>query len=268
MNSVVRQPSLIVTTSHNPTALALVLEGVSLQTRQPSEVLIADDGSGDETTAVVTYWTRRLGMPVRRFWQPPRGFRKTIILNRTVRAATGDYLIFLDGDCLPERHFIADHLKHAAPGIFVQGRRAGVREPHSYRVAPKHFHPVWMYLRGQLYGLRRGIRRPWPRIQIGDLTFVQGCNFGVWRDDFFGVNGFDETFSGWGHEDTELAERLANSGRTCKVVTGQAIVYHLDHPRVSRSQAGNNAVLLERTKRERRVWCEQGLAPHDAARRS
>lgn len=266
MNSI--RPSLIVSTSENPFALELVLQAISRQTRPPAELLIADDGSGEETTRVVERWRHRLGFPVRRLWQPHEGFRKTIVLNRAVRAATGDYLIFLDGDCVPHRRFIADHLEHAERGAFVQGRRAGIRLPHVRRFSVRRFAPLWWFLRRRLYGLRYGLRRPWARVAVGDLSFVQGCNLAIWRDDFFRVNGYDENFVGWGHEDTELAERLCNAGLVCKTVVGQAIVYHLDHPRVPRQRAHANEQILERTKREKRTRCERGVLTESFAART
>lgn len=265
MNTASLRPSLIVSTADNPLALNLVLEAVSLQSCAPAELLIADDGSDEQTAAVIHRWTSRLPIPTRHFWQPHDGFRKTIILNRTVRAAKGDYLIFLDGDCLPHRHFIADHLRLAEPGAFVQGRRAGIRGRYVRQVSPRNFHPLVLFLARKLYGLRRGLRRPWPGVRRNDRSLIQGCNFAVWREDFVRVNGYDESFVGWGHEDTELAERLHNAGLTCKTVTGQAIVYHLDHPRVARYRTGVNERILERTKREKRTRCERGLVDESPA---
>lgn len=265
MNTTPSRPSLIVSTSDNPVALDLVLEGVSLQSRAAAELLIADDGSDDVTKQVIQKWSARFAFPVHHFWQPHIGFRKTVILNRTVRASTGDYLIFIDGDCLPHRHFIADHLRHAEPGAFIQGRRAGIRARHVRRVSPRRIHPVFLFLTRRLYGLKRGLRRPWPIVRVNDRSLIQGCNFAVWREDFFHVNGYDESFVGWGHEDTELAERLCNSGLTCKTIIGQAIVYHLDHPRVARYRTHVNERILERTKREKRTRCERGITAESAA---
>lgn len=268
MKSAPSRLSLIVSTSDNPLALDLVLEAVSLQTVAPSELLIADDGSDDQTTAIIEKWSLRLPFPVRRFWQPHEGFRKTIILNRTVRESTGDYLVFIDGDCLPHRKFLADHIRHAEPGAFVQGRRAGIRARYVRGVSPRSFHPVMLFLQRKLYGIRRGLRRPWPVVRINDRSLIQGCNFALWRDDFFRVNGYDESFVGWGHEDTELAERLCNAGLKCKTVIGHAIVYHLDHPRVARYRMAANERILERTKREKITRCVRGVLEEPPAAQS
>ncbi len=253
-------PSVIVSTSRNPHAIALVLEALRLQIRAPAEILIADDGSDERTAKLIEKTTPRLRCTLRHFWQPHEGFRKTIIVNRAVAAATGDYLVFLDGDCMPDRRFVSDHLKLAAPGVFVQGRRGAIREGFVGQVNPGAFDPLLWYLAGRLHGFRYAVRRWRPTVRINDLSFVQGSNLAMWRDDFFRVNGYDEAFAGWGHEDADLAHRLRNAGLTCKTVIGRAIVYHLDHPLADRSQTAENSSRLELTKRERRTWCEQGVA--------
>ncbi|HYP18196.1 MAG TPA: galactosyltransferase-related protein, partial [Opitutus sp.] len=155
--------------------------------------------------------------------------------------------------------FIADHLRHAERGAFVQGRRAGIRARYVRRVSPAKLHPIALFVRGQLYGLRRAVRRPWAAVRKNVGRSLYSCNFALWRDDFFRVNGYDESFVGWGHEDAELAQRLRNAGVSCKTIIGQAIVYHLDHPRVARYRMSVNERLLERTRREKRTRCEQGV---------
>jgi len=253
-------PSLIISAADNPIALDLVLEAVSLQTRLPFEVLIVDDGSDEQTDIVVEKWRGKLPIRCEHFHQPHEFFRRAAALNAAVRHASGNYLIFIDGDCLPHRHFIEDHLKHAQAGAFVQGRRAGIRARYVRRVSPRNFHPLALFLRRQLYDVRRGLRRPWPTIKTEPRRAINGCNFSVWRDDFYRVNGYNEAFVGEGLEDTELAERLVNSGLVSKTVYGQMIVYHLDHPRLRVYRVGVNERILEQTRREKIARCERGVA--------
>jgi len=253
-------PSLIISAADNPFALDLVLEAVSLQTRLPFEVLIVDDGSDEQTDVVVEKWRSKLPMRVEHFHQAHEFFRRVAALNAAVRHAYGNYFIFIDGDCLPHRHFIADHLRHAQPGTFVQGRRAGVRARYVHQISARNFHPLALFLRRQLYDLHRGLRRPWPTIRTKPRRAIYGCNFAVWRDDFYRVNGYNEALVGLGLEDTELAERLANSGLVSKTVYGQMIVYHLDHPRLRVYRIGVNERVLEQTRREKISRCERGVA--------
>lgn len=259
------RPTLILSTSENPFALNVVLEAISLQTCQPLEVLIVHCGSDEQTAAIIEKWRRQLSLRIEYFRWPVEEFQKAGALNHAVRESRGDYLIFLDGDCLPHRQFVADHLRHAEPGMFVQGRRAGIKGRYVRRVSAQNFSPFRLFLSRRLYGVRRGLRRPWPAVRITGGSRLRGGNFAVWRDDFFRINGYDESFVGWGHEDAELAERLSNAGITGKTVTGQLIVYHLDHARIVRYQTAVNERILERTRQEKRTRCERGVVrpePH------
>lgn len=121
--------SLIISTYEQPTALAKVLRGVTRQTRRPDEIFIADDGSGDETRKTINDWRQETGLQVQHLWHAHDGFRKIILLNKAVAAATGDYLVFLDGDCVPHQKFLGDHERLAEHGFWVQGRRCFVEEP-------------------------------------------------------------------------------------------------------------------------------------------
>ena len=116
--------SLIISTYDRPGALVKVLTGVAGQEVQPMEVLLADDGSAELTRAVVDKLTRELPLPLRHLWHENRGFRKAIILNEAIQQAQGDYIVLLDGDCVPHRKFVRDHLELAESGWWVQGRRS------------------------------------------------------------------------------------------------------------------------------------------------
>ena len=115
--------TLIVTTFNWPAALDLTLKSIARQTVAPDEVIVADDGSGPETAQVVERWKERVAAPVEHLWQPHEGFRLARSRNRAIAAATGDYLIIVDGDMVLHRHFVADHLDAARPGSFIQGVR-------------------------------------------------------------------------------------------------------------------------------------------------
>src|SRR5882672_5380621 len=126
--------SLILSAYEQPISLAKVLRGVSRQTRAPDEVFIADDGSGDETRALIEQWRREARFPVRHLWHPHEGFRKVILLNRAVADATGQYLVFLDGDCIPHPRFLADHERNLA--LDVNGQNHGRAQRHSVAHTP------------------------------------------------------------------------------------------------------------------------------------
>lgn len=260
MKMIPSSPSFVICSSDNVFALNLVFEAIDLQTIVPGEVLVIDDGSDQEIGRVISAWTSLLRCRLTCIREVSGQFRRAAALNRAIGGARGDYLIFLEGDCLPHRRFVQDHLRNAEAGVFVQGRRAGIRARYVRGVRPRHFQPLlWLVCR-RVYDLRRGLRRPWPVVRLDAASFVDGCNFAAWRSDLVQINGFDESFVGWGHEAAELSERLRNAGVHSKTVIGQAIAYHLDHRPVARYRTGVNERILARTRLEKRTRCEHGLA--------
>src|SRR4029077_15497863 len=137
--------SLIISTYNRPQALAKVLAGVERQLYPPREVLIADDGSTEPTRSLIEQWKDRSRVPVIHLWHPDEGFRKTIILNRAINKAQGEYVVFLDGDCVPHARFIGDHEALAEKGFWVQGRRCFVKSDYVGEFNPAST-SIWRWL--------------------------------------------------------------------------------------------------------------------------
>jgi glycosyltransferase involved in cell wall biosynthesis len=250
--------SVVVSTYEYPLALSKALACLHAQTFSPEEVLIADDGSGSETTEIISTYTGL--MPLRHVRHDHEGFRKAVILNKAIAQATGDYIVFLDGDSVPDRRFVEDHSKLAERGCWVQGRRAFVDVSCVGTFEPSFVRVGLLAVRGKLTGFMKAVRLPRPVIQRGRAQRgILGCNLGIWRDDLIAVNGYDESFSGWGREDADLGNRLYHLGRDRKFVYGRAIIYHLNHPVASRERLGTNQSLLEETIAERRIRSLKGL---------
>lgn len=252
--------SLIISTYNRPDALAKVFAGVARQSRLPGEVIVSDDGSAAATRELVAAWGRAQSFPVRHVWHPDNGFHKTIILNKSVAEALGEYLVFLDGDCVPHQDFVADHTALAERGCWVQGRRCFVEEPHvaAFELGRT---PVWRWiLRGRITGAAKALRLPFPVVRRDTAQRgIIGCNLAAWHDDVIAVNGFDEEYSGWGGEDSDLGTRLYHLGRPRKFVYAHAIVFHLNHPMTPRSQAAQGFARLDETIRSGKIRCARGL---------
>jgi glycosyltransferase involved in cell wall biosynthesis len=256
--------SLVISTFNQPQALTKVFKGVQAQTRPPDEILISDDGSDDATRHLVEAFRANSFVPVKHIWQPHDGFRKTIILNQTVLAAGGDYMVFTDGDCVPHPQFVADHAALAEKGFWVQGRRCFVKEPFvSGFEAGKTRAWQWM-LSGRISGAAKGIRWPIPMIRRDtQQRGIIGCNMGFWRDDLIAVNGFDEDYTGWGTgEDSDIATRLYHLGRRRKFVYGRALTFHLNHPQLPRGHHAASLARLAETIATKKIRCEHGLDQH------
>ena len=250
--------SLVLNTHENPLALEKVLQALSNQTDTCLEIVVADDGSGPASREVIASFADKLR--IKHIRQEHEGFRRSVILNKAIAESTGEYLVFLDGDSVPAREFIADHAALAEPGCWVQGRRAFVDEACVGAFEPSCGHLWSLALRGKLSGLLKAMRLPFPLAKRDrEQRGILGCNLGIWRDDLIAVNGYDETFTGWGREDADLGNRLYHLGRDRKFVYGRAIIYHLNHPVVSRDHLSTNQSLLEETLREKRVRARKGL---------
>jgi GT2 family glycosyltransferase len=257
--------SLIVSTYNNPAPLDAIFARLAADdTARPDEVIVADDGSGPATRAIVEKWTKQEALTVRHAWHEDKGFRKTRILNAAVAMATGDYVVFLDGDCLPARRFTQDHVTLAERGTFVQGRRAFVDETKVADLLTGRTTLPKLALTGQLHGMLKGIRWPLPIIRRNQAQRgLIGCNLGIWRDDLIAVNGFDEAFEGWGiGEDSDLGTRLYHLGRHRKFVYGRALVFHLNHPQLNKDHVPDSLRRLEETILTKKVRCENGLNLH------
>lgn len=262
--------SVIVATYNRPDALRAVLAGFTEQTDRAFELLVADDGSGEDTRAVIQSIARAAPIPIRYVWHEDRGFRLAAIRNRAAAQATGDYLIFVDGDCVPLSDFIAQHRKLAQRGWMVAGNRLLLSEPFTRRVLAEGL-PIHRWdLRQWLTARRRGdINRVLPllRLPLGPLRRlgasrwprVRGCNMAVWRSDVLRVNGFDETFEGWGYEDSDFAVRLVNAGIGLKKGAFATGLLHLWHREHSRAREGQNWERLQQRIASRDVRARLGL---------
>ena len=258
--------TVLINTYENPVALDAVLARLARARELADELVVADDGSGVSTREVVAKWQKRAPMPVRHAWQEHRGFRRARALNTAITLAQGDYLVFLDGDCLPSPRFASDHRALAEDGCFVQCRRCFVEEGCVPDALAGRKTLLQLALGGKITGLFKSFRLPWPVIRRDqELKGILGCNLAIWKKDLVAVNGYDESYEGWGKEDSDLAARLYHAGLRRKFVHGRAIVYHLNHPPASRAKLPEAEQRLEETLHTRRIKALRGLEQHSTA---
>lgn len=265
--------SVIVTTYNNPRALELSLWGFAVQTSRDFEVVIADDGSGQETVSLVKRIRGDTGLRVVHVWHADRGFRKTEILNRAIVAAGEEYLIFTDGDCIPRADFVSTHLRLARTGRFLSGgylklptalsAALSVEDIRSKRVAD----PRW--LRSQGWRPGRHALRLLPQGKAAALldhvtptrASWNGHNASAWRETIIAANGFDLDMA-YGGLDRALGERLENAGVRGVQIRYRAPVLHIDHPRpyLNREAKARNRAIRDRIQRNRETRARSGIA--------
>ena len=260
-------------------------QGILAQSAPAFEVAFCDDGSGPGTRQVIQEYRRLEASQASRsasaqaprlithYWQEHRGFRKSRILNQALRAARGVLGIFLDGDCLPHPKFVADHLTHYRPGCFQAGRRVelGPVLTQALRCAqiPKFIRGpslslLWSALRGDSYYIHRSVRisTPWLRrcLKLDQVDDLKGCNYSAAIEDLVRINGFDESYEGYGREDTDVELRLLNLGLRRVSLKGLAIQYHLHHPRRQFTPANDQRLdALQSGLPAGRIRCLEGL---------
>lgn len=262
--------AVIVTTYNRPDALAAVLAGYAEQTFPDFELLVADDGSTDDTRRLIEDFQRSRPVKLQHVWQEDRGFRAGAARNRAVAHTQADYLIFVDGDCVPAPGFVAQHRALAQQGFFLAGNRILLSEAFTQRVLSECL-PIqrWHSSRWFAAWLKRDVNRLLPLVTLPDTDFrlraprrwegVKTCNLSLWRSDFVHVNGFDESYAGWGLEDSDLAIRLIHAGIRHKSARFATPVFHLWHRENDRSRLPENQKLLEAIITSDRVQARLGL---------
>jgi glycosyltransferase involved in cell wall biosynthesis len=261
--------AIILTTYNRPRALDRVLASLAEMRAQASEIVVADDGSGEATAQVVDGWKAKL--PLMHVWHPDEGFRAAEIRNKAVLASSAEYLVFLDGDCMAPRDFVAQHQRFAEVGYMVAGNRMLLSEALTQTVEEKHLNPgVWGLRQWLGCKFRGSVNRLLPLLRLPDGSWrkrrpqrwqgVHTCNLGLWRRDFEAVNGFDQEFQGWGHEDADLAIRLMRFGIRRKEGACAVPVYHLWHCENDRSrEAVNKARLMDVVAGKYPIRCDMGI---------
>ncbi|MDE5974985.1 MAG: glycosyltransferase [Muribaculaceae bacterium] len=257
--------------------LNLILDALRMQTDKDFEVIIADDGSNEETVSrIQAYMERHPELPVVHSWQPDEGWRKNKSLNKAVKKARGEYLVFVDGDCIPHPLFIADHRKLQKRGRVFGGRRVDMPKSVSDMVEgwdslpEDYFEKVRKAILSHNDGepffeslkqLRRTVHFPFifgHALGLRSKGFW-GCNMGIYKEDLESLNGFDERylFPGTG-EDTDLEVRVRNAGMEYVKSSRYALMLHRRHNRLPLDSPENKKLLQEAIDNHT-TWVEKGL---------
>lgn len=263
--------SVIVTTYNREDALAAVLRSLARQTDRDFEVIVADDGSRPATGDLVDDWKAKVGHRVEHVWHEDKGFRAGEIRNRAVLASRGDYIVFLDGDCIVRPDFVAQHRKLAEQGAFVTGNRILLSPALTERVLREGLEPErWSFSQFLAERFRGGVNRlsallhlplgPLRRLRAKEWKGARSCNLAIWRRDLDTVDGFDADYAGWGKEDSDLIVRLLHAGVMRKDGNFATGVVHLWHKEADRSALSENERKLAELLTGRDIRAKRGLS--------
>lgn len=264
--------SIIVSTYNSPEWLEKVIWGFSAQTYKQFEVVIADDGSTNETANLIKKLQSQVAFSIKHVWHEDNGFQKTIILNKAIKETSADYIIMTDGDCIPRKDFVEVHEKLRKPNIFLSGGYHKLSMDLSKLISKEDilsgncFNVDWLVSHGMKKSFKNnkldsfGFKSNFLNFITPTTPSWNGHNSSAWKKDILAVNGFDERME-YGGEDRELGERLVNNGIKGKQIRYSTTCVHLDHARgyVNEKALAINTQIRENTKNTKSVWTEFGI---------
>lgn len=270
--------SIILATYNWPDALEVILANLVVQLdKHPNvEIVIADDGSKSSTLDVVKKYSA-INSRIRHIWHADNGFQKSMILNKAVALSVGEYLLFLDGDCIPFPDYIYEQMKLRENGYFVAGNRVLLSESYTKYLLdnPNQINQIfgWNIFKWSIAKITKKVNKLLPSLRFGNgrwrysrdtnWKYPKGCNFAVSRNDFLAINGFDESFTGWGHEDADLFVRFLHSSIKIKDGRFAVPVLHLWHKNSDRgNERDNMGMLLSRLNDKDFIVAHSGVSQY------
>ena len=235
------------------------------------EIIVADDGSRSDTAELISDYAKKSPIPIKHIYHEDKGFRAAEIRNKAVMSCIGDYLIFLDGDCIALPNFISRHKKLAQYTYFVPGNRILCNQAFTQKIIDqRQFIHRTSLLTLVIWRLQKKINRllpliylPFHQLRLMRPNYWGGamtCNLAIWKQDFYAVNGFDECFYGWGYEDSDLVIRLIHYGVKRKEGRFALPVFHLWHQQNDRQQQEiNRQLLMQRVNNPNFTQAEKGI---------
>ncbi|EPZ2626961.1 glycosyltransferase family 2 protein [Campylobacter coli] len=256
--------TLIITTYNQPKRLALVLDSVKNLDPLPNEVLIADDGSKEDTAKLIQEYQKNFPCALKHIWQEDRGFRAAASRNKAINASSSEYIILIDGDMILEKSFIADHLKFASLKTILQGSRTILNKNESEDILKSNDFKLAFnkknlknkkndFLAYLIYNFSKTNKNFFKKSQL--VKGSKTCNMSFYKSDFEAIEGFNEKFIGWGREDSEFVARFLFNNGLFRRLKFNALAYHIYHEENSKNMLeSNHQIYLDTIKNKKVTW--------------
>jgi hypothetical protein len=240
--------SIIISTYNQPDVLELVIRSFQKQTVKNFEVIIADDGSTEDTKSLIEDYKESVDFPLIHVWHEDIGYRKTIIHNEAIRRSSGQLLIFIDGDCVVSSDFVRDHFsifeENQKSDYLFMGRRVEVGPKLTQQINKFTIDSIlkpWspdLFLSGfkkdtentlRCFSIKNSIVR--YLLKADKVPDLLGSNFSIPKNLMVKINGFNEDLKFYWGEDADIFLRCRNL--KVKIIGKKyfAVEYHLFHPR-------------------------------------
>lgn len=253
--------SVIISHYNNVANLALILGALSKQSVSDFEVIVSEDGQDPKTAAFLA--SHRYPFPLQHTTQEDIGFRKNRILNTSVQAAKGSFLVFIDGDCIPHKHFVKAYQKVQNTNMICYGRRVMLSEKITAMLQKKMQFDGLSMLDLILGGAKKCKEGIYTAIPLSTKERgLKGCNWGIKKGLLIQINGFDEAYvNATVGEDDDVEWRLKGIGIKKKYsMRNKAIVYHLYHKRTyNRNDWDINFNIMKTNQKTKQYICKNGL---------
>lgn len=265
--------SVIVSTYNKPDWLKKVLWGYSVQNTSDFELIIADDGSGNETKELINSFKENFPVEIKHVWHDAPDYQRQKILNKAIVGSSFDYILFSDGDCIPRADFVSEHIKLSEKGRFLSGGYCKLPMETSLKITKYDiekqncFDTNWLKNIEKL-NWRNNLKlsaKKWNPSLMDFLTpskpTFNNCNSSAWKKDLIDINGYDERMK-YGGPDRELGERLENNNIKGKSIRYQAICLHLDHERGYENKESwqTNYSVRKEVKQKKLTWTDFGIS--------
>ena len=270
--------SLIAAVYKDLEALKLIVKSLENQTYKNFELVVAEDNDSHE---IHNYIKSVTSIKIKHTQQEDNGIRKSRSINNAILSSSGEYLIFIDGDCIPYTTFIENHVKLSEKGYILSGRRLNLGNQFSKMIRngalTSNFTEKAFFLNVPFMILDRASHIEQGMSVSPDGWFYNkiiskrkrntnllGCNFSCFHKDMIEINGFDESYEGTAvGDDTDLEWRFKVNGLKIKSCKNIANVFHLYHTSEHREVDSSEEIkLMKERKINNTYYCENGLTSH------
>lgn len=266
--------TLIISVYNKTKELDLIFHALSIQSFKDFEVIVAEDGNNIDMKTFVESWKRKNIFELKHITQEDRGFRKNKILNEAIRNSKTDYLIFIDGDCIPHSDFIKAHFDNREDNTVLCGRRVNLTKSISNKITKENILNL-NYQKIRLsevmfsalnrdkvsFNIEEGFiikKKSLRKVLTNPDEHILGCNFSIHKGLLEKINGFDENYKGPGlGEDSDIEFRLRLIGTKFKSVRNLAVQFHMYHPKTN--EASENMKYFNEVKKRKEYFCSKGL---------